>query len=78
LIARLTRGQGEFYKESGDVQVHHIRKLAELDKSDTPRPTNIAIRVWLPREAAVRLPWLVPQGRVAGGSFTLRLPQIPA
>jgi group II intron reverse transcriptase/maturase len=37
LISRLTRGKCEYCKQSGDVQVHHIRKLAELDTSGMPR-----------------------------------------
>jgi len=53
LISRLTRGQCEFCKQSGDVQVHHIRKLAELDKSGTPRPTWMELMVKMRRKTLV-------------------------
>jgi group II intron reverse transcriptase/maturase len=53
LISRLVRGQCEFCKRSGDVQVHHIRKLTELDKSGTPRPTWMEIMVKRRRKTLV-------------------------
>jgi group II intron reverse transcriptase/maturase len=38
LITRLTRGDCEFCGRRGDVRVHHIRALADLDASGLPRP----------------------------------------
>ena len=53
LISRLIRGRCEFCKRSGDVQVHHIRKLAELDKSSAPRPTWMELMVKMRRKTLV-------------------------
>ncbi|MGC1405989.1 MAG: reverse transcriptase domain-containing protein [Candidatus Dormiibacterota bacterium] len=53
LISRLIRGQCEFCKRSGDVQVHHIRTLTELDKSGTPRPTWMELMVKRRRKTLV-------------------------
>jgi group II intron reverse transcriptase/maturase len=53
LISRLMRGQCEFCRQSGDVQAHHIRKLAELDKSGTPRPTWMELMVKMRRKTLV-------------------------
>jgi hypothetical protein len=50
---RIARGQREFCKRSGDVQVHHIRKLAELDKSGTPRPTWMELMAKMRRKSLV-------------------------
>jgi len=53
LISRLIRGQCELCKRSGDVQVHHIRTLTELDKSGTPRPTWMEPMVKMRRKTLV-------------------------
>jgi hypothetical protein len=53
LIARLARGQCEFCKRSGDVQVHHIRRLTELDKSGAPQPTWMKLMVKIRRKTLV-------------------------
>jgi hypothetical protein len=53
LISRLIRGQCELCKRSGDVQVHHIRKLAELDKSGTPQLAWVELMVKMRRKALV-------------------------
>jgi group II intron reverse transcriptase/maturase len=38
LITRLLRGRCEMCRSTDDVQVHHIRELAELDKPGQPQP----------------------------------------
>lgn len=43
IITRLTRGQCELCERYTDVQAHHIRKLAELEQSDHPRPKAVEI-----------------------------------
>ncbi|MCA1822495.1 MAG: hypothetical protein LC644_12340 [Pseudonocardia sp.] len=53
LISRLVRGRCELCKRSGDVQVHHIRNLAELDKSGTSRPTWMELMVKMRRKTLV-------------------------
>jgi group II intron reverse transcriptase/maturase len=38
LVTRLLRGRCEICKRTDDVQVHHVRKLADLDKPGQPQP----------------------------------------
>src|SRR5256885_9413660 len=38
LITRLLRGRCEICKHTRDVQVHHVRKLADLDQPGHPQP----------------------------------------
>jgi group II intron reverse transcriptase/maturase len=38
LITRLLRGRCEICKHTRDVQVHHVRKLADLDQPGQPQP----------------------------------------
>jgi group II intron reverse transcriptase/maturase len=38
LITRLLAGRCEICKHTQDVQVHHVRKLADLDKTGQPQP----------------------------------------
>jgi group II intron reverse transcriptase/maturase len=39
LIARLRVGRCELCEQRADVQVHHVHKLADLNRSDQPQPT---------------------------------------
>ena len=39
LIQRLLAGHCEICGKTGDIQIHHVRKLADLDRLRQPRPT---------------------------------------
>jgi hypothetical protein len=53
LVTRLLRDRCEICKSADSVQVHHVRKLADLDKAEEPRPAWVQIMVKRKRKALV-------------------------
>ena len=53
LVTRLLRNRCEICNSTDGVQVHHVRKLADLDKAEEPRPTWTQIMIRRRRKALV-------------------------
>ena len=53
LISRLLAGRCEVCKQTGDVQVHHVRKLADLTKPGRPQPAWAELMAKRRRKALV-------------------------
>jgi hypothetical protein len=53
LVTRLLRNQCEICQSTDGVQVHHVRKLADLDKAGGPHPTWTQIMIKRRRKTLV-------------------------
>jgi hypothetical protein len=53
LVTRLLRGRCELCKRSDDVQVHHVRALAELNRFAQPQPVWVQVMAKSRRKSLV-------------------------
>ncbi|MFI7644337.1 group II intron reverse transcriptase/maturase [Nonomuraea sp. NPDC049400] len=53
LVTRLLKGRCELCERTDGIQVHHIRRLADLGKSGDPRPAWVEVMAKIRRKALV-------------------------